>query len=316
LLVSLEGAIECKSKVLSKQSHNRKSEKKTSPLSKPSYSPYISTSTGKRKITITSILLIITVVSSIVGTYMTTNGFNLQGDDTNPSYTASTSHELTPTPNLINNTTIPPSSLSPMFMNSSIPTPVPTPLSAANGEGEERIVRNTNTPEEKRALTATEDLNATEVFNIAALTVNDYGYPNFINSQVINYYNSNYESAKGITHFSYSANVHTWNQTHAVYMAGTSISVSSPTGIILFPLKEGWGVQIRYVYLNGTRYQEISADKIDFSFSNCYVIEMRLEYSQFLGPTAGIMSKVYQTVIVNEDFMPILICSQSQKAIS
>jgi hypothetical protein len=75
-------------------------------------------------------------------------------------------------------------------------------------------------------------------------------------------------------------------------------------------------MQIRYAYLNGTRYQEISANKIDFSFSNCYVVEMKLEYSQFFGPTAGFMSDVYQIAIVSEDFKPVLLCTQSQQAVS
>ena len=216
---------------------------------------------------------------------MATDGFNLQGGDMNLSNTKSASNTLTPTPNLIN-TSIPSSTPSPINSNLSIPTLTPT-LSAANDESEEKIVRNVNTLDEKKALAAAEEPNATEAFNITPLTVNGYGYPNFINSEVINYYHSYYESAKGITHFSYSANVHTWNQTHAVYMTGMSIMVSSPNGTILFPLNEGWGIQIRYAYLNGTKYQETSANKIDLSFSNCYVVEMRFEYSQFLGPTAG-----------------------------
>jgi hypothetical protein len=280
-------------------------------LSKKNYSPYPSISTSKRKAIVASFLLIIIVVSAVIGTYMTTNGFNVQGGDTNSSHTAPTSPALNPTPNLIN-TPIPLSNPSPMNTNSSIPTPTPT-LTPVN---EEKIIRNANTTEEKRALATAEDLNSTEIFNRASLILNDYGYPNFINSEVINYYSGIYESAKGITHFSYIANVQTWNQTHAVYVTGMSISVSSPNGTILFPLKEGWGTQIQYSYLNYTRYQEISADKIDFSFSNCYVVEMRFEYSQFLGPTSGIMSDVYQIVIVNEDFTPILICAQSQKSIS
>jgi hypothetical protein len=285
------------------------------PLSKPSYSLQPSISTVKRKVMVVSFLLIIVVVFTVVGTYMATDGFNLQGSDTNASHTTSAINAITPTPNLNNNTTIPPSNLSPIYTNSSIVTPTPTP-STVNDKGEERIIRNANTPEEKRALAAAEDLNATETFKIAPITANGYDYPNFINSEIINYYNSKYENAKGITQFSYSANVHTWNQTHASYVAGMSISVSSPSGTILFPSKDGWGIEIRYAYLNSTKYQEISADKIDFTYSNCYIVEMRLEYSQFFGPTAGIMSEVYQIAIVNEDFTPILLCVQSQKAIS
>jgi hypothetical protein len=282
-------------------------------LSKSSISPHLSISTSERKAIVASFLLIITVVS-VVGTYMATGGFNLQGSDTKPSYTASTSSALTPTPNLIQ-TTIPTSTNSPMNTNSSSLTPTAT-LTSVNNENEEKIVRNANTTEEKRALAAVEDLNATEVFYMTPLTINSYGYPNFINSEVINYYKSNYENAKGIIHFRYNADVHAWNQTHAFYVTGRSISVSSPNGTILFPLKDGWGIQTLYAYLNGTKYQEITADKIDFSFSNCYVVEMKFEYSQFLGPTAGVMSDVYQIVIVNEDFVPVLICAQSQKAIS
>jgi hypothetical protein len=183
------------------------------------------------------------------------------------------------------------------------PTPSPTPFPA--------IIRSANTMEEKRALAAVEDLNATEAFNMPPFTWNGYAYANFIDSEVINYYNSSYESARETVQFSYSANVYTWNQTHAVYdKVSGSASVSSSNGTIWFPSAG------RYAYLNSSRYQEIKVDKIDFSFSNCYVVEMNLGYSQFLGPTAGFSCNVYQIVIVNEDFKPILLCTQSQHVIS
>jgi hypothetical protein len=186
------------------------------------------------------------------------------------------------------------------------PTPTPSPaISDGNG----------NTIEEKRALAAAENFNVTEAFNQAPF---EGGYtPNFIDSKVINYYNNSYECAKEITHFFYDANVYTWNQTHAIYdKTGSSINVSSPNGSILFPSQGGWGVQIRYAYLNNSRYQEINADEIDFNFSNSYVVEMTLGYSQFPGPTAGYMVDVYQIVVVNEDFKPILLCVQSQERFS
>jgi hypothetical protein len=205
-------------------------------------------------------------------------------------------------------------------MTTPSPTPTrnltPTPSPVISG-GEETIIRNANTEEEKRALATAENLNATEAFNIAPFTWNGYPYANFIDLEVINYYNNSHQNAKETTLFSYSANVYTWNQTHAVYhKTSSSISVSSPNGTILLPTQGGWGTQIRYVYLNSSRYQEINANEINFNFSYCYIVEMNLGYSQFLGPTTGFSSSVHQIVIVNEDFKPVLLCTQSQQSIS
>ena len=197
---------------------------------------------------------------------------------------------------------------SPTSTISPTPTPTPIPLPV--------IVRNTNTTEEQRALAAAEDLNATDVFNLAPFT-GGYACANFIDSEVINYYNNSYERSHETDHFSYSASVYSWNQTHAFYdNATSSVCVSSPNGTIFFPSASGWGSQGLYAYLNSSVYQEVSALEIDFSFPSCYVVEMNLGYSQFLGPTAGFMSNVYQIVIVNEDFEPVLLCVQSQQAVS
>ena len=277
-------------------------------MCKRCYSPQFLISTSKQKAIVASFLIIFTVVS---GTYLATGGLNLQSDDND---TGSNEPAITPTPNLINNT-IPLSTPSPMNTNSTIPTPTPT-LSAPNEENEEKIVRNTNTSEEKKALAIAEDNNATEALHIVPITDIGYSYPNFINSEVINYYHNKYENAKGITHCNYIATVHTWNQVHSIYEKNRSIIISNPNYSIQFPSKEGWGIQIHYAYLNNSRYEELNADKIDFSFSNCYVVEMKLEYSQYLGPTAGDNAEVYQIVILNEDFIPVLLCVQSQKAIS
>jgi hypothetical protein len=114
-----------------------------------------------------------------------------------------------------------------------------------------------------------------QTFNLAPFTWHSYAYANFIDSEVITYYNNSYERSKETAQsllFSYDANVYAWNQTHAVYdMTSSSIRVSSPNGTILFPSQRGWGIQIRNAYLTYSRYQEINADEIDFSFSNCYV---------------------------------------------
>jgi hypothetical protein len=222
---------------------------------------------------------------------------------------------MTPSPAVTNGSVTEIVSSSP----SSTPTSTPTP-SPASGGGEKTIVRNADTTEEKMALAAAEAFNASEAFNRAPFTWNSYAYANFIDSEVINYYNNSYERSKETAQnviFSYDANVYAWNQTRAVYdRTSKSIRVSSPNGTIQFPSQRGWGTQIQNAYLNYSRYQEINLDEIDFSFSNCYVVEMRLRYSQVLGPTAGFMSDVYQIVIMNEDFKPILLCAQSQQGIS
>jgi len=201
---------------------------------------------------------------------------------------------------------------------------------------EKAIVRNTDNAEEKNALLAAENTNYTGIFNLDRFTKSEnshdawpYTWANLIDTGVIEYYDDRYENLKGTPRdigFHYEANVYSWNQIRMVYVPppengsiyNDSLSIISLNGSLLLQNAKytgpAWGM--RFAYGNNSGYREIQADEIDFSFSESYVVEMKLRYSEVYGPLAAFYSDVYQIIIVNQDFMPILLCVQSEQLIS
>ena len=123
-----------------------------------------------------------------------------------------------------------------------------------------------------------------------------YTWANFIDAEVINYYDVRFESLKGKPkdmEFSYEANIYAWNQIRVVYVPAPengsldadSIRVLSLNGTVLFENADytgpGWGM--RFAYRNDSGYREIQAGEINFSFSKSYVVEMKLLYSETYG---------------------------------
>jgi hypothetical protein len=197
---------------------------------------------------------------------------------------------------------------------------------------EKSIIRNTDTAEEENALQAAENINYTDIFKIGRLTgaglsnsnISDYSqytYANFIDAEVLNYYEARYESLKGKLwglSFYYSADVYAWDKIQAVYvtpptMYPDTVRISGSNGTIL---NEYCGYECRYAYGNNSGIQEIQVSAIDFEFSNCYIVEMRLDYSEAPGNLSGFHCIVYQTVIVDGNLKPLLICVQPEQAIS
>lgn len=201
---------------------------------------------------------------------------------------------------------------------------------------EKSIVRNTDNAEEENALSAAENSNYTDIFNLNKFTgswdPNDtwpYTWANFIDAEVIEYYDDRFENLKGApedTEFRYEADVYTWNQVRMVYVPppengsryDDSIRFVSLNGSLLFRNSDytgpAWGM--RFAYRNDSVYRRIQAGEIDFCFSKSYVVEMKLEYSEVWGPLAAFHADVYQIIIVDQDFVPLLLCVQSKKLIS
>jgi hypothetical protein len=200
------------------------------------------------------------------------------------------------------------------------------------GKYEKSIIRDTETAEEENALVAAENVNYTDVFKTDRFTglsnsnlsdYSSYTYANFIDAVVIKYYDNRFESLKGKPRdmkFNYTANVQVWDKIHAVYVPApeneskytAKVRILSSNGTIL---NEYTGYA-RYAYSNASGIQEVQASAVDFEFSNCYVVEMRLEYSEIYGNVGAFFSDVNQTVIIDESYNPLFTCIQSSMAVS
>jgi hypothetical protein len=209
-------------------------------------------------------------------------------------------------------------------------------LNNSAGSYEKSIDRKTDNDEEENALSAAENANYTDIFKVERFEgytnssdYSQYTWANFIDEKVINYYDARFESLKEKPkdmEFSYEANVYAWNPIRVVYVPAPengsldadSIRVLSLIGTVLFENADytgpGWGM--RFAYRNDSGYREIQAGEINFSFSKSYVVEMKLRYSETYAPLAAFWSDVYEIIIVDEHFEPLLLCVQSQKIIS
>jgi len=210
------------------------------------------------------------------------------------------------------------------------------PLLSAEGTYEKAIVRNTDNIEEANALIIAENSNYSDIFNLQRFTLGNhnetwpYTWANFIDNQVVEYYGYRFENLKGkprIIEFNYTANVSTWDQIQVVYVPAPNgetnldadaIQVLSINGSVLFENAQytgaGWGML--FAYRNDSEYQRLKAEEINFSLSKGYVIEMTLVYVETWAPLAAFVSKVYQIIILDQNFVPFLLCVQSDKLIS
>ena len=201
-----------------------------------------------------------------------------------------------------------------------ISTPTPSPTLTPTGSYDKSIIVNTDTAEEENALSVTENINYTSIFkverfySVGGSGSYNYTWANFIDKEVLKYYEERFESLKGQPRnmtFSYEANVYSWNQIDVVYASSTyPIQVVSSNGTILFRNANYTGVNfgMRFFSQNDSGYQEIQASQINFSFTTSYVVEMKLKYSETYNPLAGYMSNVYQIIIVDEQFEPLFLC--------
>ncbi len=205
---------------------------------------------------------------------------------------------------------------------------------------EKTIVRNTSNTEEANALTIVENSNYSDIFDLRRFETWDhnetwpYTWAEFIDTEVIEYYDYRFESLKeklgekkpeGIR-FHYEASVFTWDEIRVVYISAPeggnihddSIQVLSLNGSVLFENNQyigpTWGM--KFAYRNDSEYREITAEEINFSLARSYVVEMTLRYSETYGPLAAFTSMNYQIIVVDQDLVPVLFCTQSKKRIS
>jgi hypothetical protein len=244
------------------------------------------------------ILFVLFLVSLIVASYFTLAQLNLVGTPTQTT--------LSPTPpqNSSSTTTTGPSTST----TSTSPTPTPTPTYPTFNlvNSTKTIVRTTNTQEEITALQIAEDFDYTTINSM----LNRGEYSNFIDTGVINYYNSMADSYKyGIT-LKYQASSNAWTQAK-VTVTNNSIQVTNPSKATVSLTKTGWG-QATFAYLNSTQYLQVKEGTVNIDLATCYVVCMDLQVSEVLGPTNGFWNTIQQIVILNDSFKPVAFGMQSQ----
>jgi len=204
---------------------------------------------------------------------------------------------------------------------------------------EREIVRKPANLQEAFALAVAEYSNYSDIFSKLGLTPTSshdpmaYVWANFIDAEVIQYYNDRFDNftekvgnkPKEIE-FNYEARVFTWDQIRVVYVLapeGTSsynskIQVQSSNGSVLlenapyhYP-----ALGMEFAKWNGHEHYRINANEINFSLSKSYVVEMSLEYSETWGPLAAFFVDAYQIIVVDENFVPLLLCVQAGGLIS
>lgn len=201
----------------------------------------------------------------------------------------------------------------------------------------EKISRNFELQEEENALTVAESINYSNIVSLERFdgssdpqdyleprTYLSYTYANFIDSEIIEYYQTRYDNLekkwepKGIG-LNYEANstkrsefrVFNSPAPEGVTWHNITIVLSEPDGSVR--LKHSGNMP--FFYWNQSGYQKVEWE-YDFNFSDCYVVEMELSYSEFYAPTAGFISEVYQIIVLDRDFTPILIGVEYNKVIS
>ena len=194
---------------------------------------------------------------------------------------------------------------------------------------EKNIARNIDSQEEENVLTAAETFNYSKILSLERFdgssdpeaylhpgTYLAYTGANFIDSEVLNYYGTRYENLQGKLdpqypkgiELTYESNV-TKFSTFRIYNSpapegatwqNITIVMSAPNGSVSF------SGPMRFFYKNQSDYQMTGWD-YDFNFSDCYVVEMKLVYSEYYAPVAAFWSNVHQIVVLDRNFAPVLI---------
>jgi hypothetical protein len=190
------------------------------------------------------------------------------------------------------------------------------------------ITRNADTPEEENAILTAEGINYTGIFSIDRFEgyggFRDWVWANFIDTEVVKNYEDLIDGLKPGEYRSasltYSADVRTLDHIHAVYapypenpeyVVDTSrVQLLSANGAVL----SEYGASTRYAYGNISGIHEVQAGAVDYEVSDCYVVEMRLKLELIepsgdgVGFTAFYQSDVRQTVIIDGNLTPLLVC--------
>ncbi len=201
---------------------------------------------------------------------------------------------------------------------------------------ERTITRNIDNQEEESVLTAAEAINYSAIVSLERFEGSSdpeaYLHPgtylshtgaNFIDSEVINYYETRYQNQQGKEYpkqieLNYEANVSRYSNfriynspaPEGVAWHNITIVMSTPNGSLSFS-----SGHMKFFYRNQSGYQ-MTEWEYDFNFSDCYVVQMKLLYSEFYAPWAGFFSNTYQIVVLDQNYLPVLVGLESGTAVA
>lgn len=193
-----------------------------------------------------------------------------------------------------------------------------------HGEYKRAITRDFDNVEEEVALIIAENINYSDIFHLTRLreTTGPYKetWANFIDTQVIEYYDDRLEELKGVRgkiEFEYEASVSTWKLIRLV-SGRSQMRVQSPDGIVLHETitYPHFGLGMKFAYRNDSRYFVISAKEVNVTLSSGYIVQMTMRYFEWWGSLASFISDNYQLIVMDQDFTPLLVCLQSLQYIS
>jgi hypothetical protein len=199
---------------------------------------------------------------------------------------------------------------------------------------ERNISRNFSNQQEENALTAAETINysaitALERFDASsdpeAFVHSDtsYTFVHFIDSEVINYYETRYDKQQGKEHpsqieLTYQANVTKYSQLR-IYNSPAPEGVSWHNITVVMSTTNGSTVinsgNMQFYYKNQSSYQ-MTQWNYDFNFSDCLVVEMKLVYSETYAPLAAFFASVDQIMVLDRNLEPVLLGLESGMAVA
>jgi len=201
---------------------------------------------------------------------------------------------------------------------------------------EKSILRNFGNHEEETALTTAESINYSAISSYERFdgssepeaylhpsTYLAYTYANFIDSEVINYYQARYDNQQGKEYprhieLNYRANVTKYTD-FRIYNSPAPQGVNWHNTTMVMSALNGSVVSrsdaMQIFYKNQSGYQ-MTEWEYDFNFTDCYFVEMNLAYSETYASTAAFFSEVHQIVVLDRDFSPVLVGVESGKAVA
>ncbi len=198
------------------------------------------------------------------------------------------------------------------------------------------VDRNFESSEEKNALSEAESLNYTTITSKQRFDDNtdpqaylnpskylSYICPNFVDVEVLSYYEARYVNQQGKEYpkqidFDYSANASKCSDLR-IYnsLPPPNVTWHNTTIVIASPNYSGTinSGSMQFFYKNQSSYQTTEWG-YDFTFSDCYLVKMRLEYSEFYASLAAFYARVDQIAVLDHNFEPLLVGLESGMAVA